>query len=157
MSEFEPLDIASRHCYLLEPQASSSKNFAVKLLRNMFKASELSGRNICWERGKDSVDPVRVAKINIRGYKFYPRSPFHHMNRKIFSRIAIRQWTHFWGSYHEKSRTSVTSLNKFFFEEEIAKFNNGKLTFWVGAEMNLIFLYIFFFCMQWYYFITRLS
>ena len=75
--EVEP---SSETLLLIRAQASSSKNFAVKLLRNMFKTSELRGRNICGLRGKQPVDPVRVANIKKCVFKFYPGSPYEQEN-----------------------------------------------------------------------------
>ena len=73
MQEVEP---SSETLLLVRAQASSSKNFAVKLLKNMFKTYELKGRNINGLRGKEPVDPVRVAKIKQYVQKFYPGSPY---------------------------------------------------------------------------------
>ena len=77
MPDVEP---SSETLLLIRAQASSSKNFAVKLLRNMFKTNELRGRNICGVRGKEPVDPVRVAKIKQYIQRFYPGSPYEQEN-----------------------------------------------------------------------------
>ena len=74
------VDPSSETLLLIRAQASSSKNFAVKLLRNMFKTCELRGRNICGVRGKEPVDPVRVAKIKQYIQRFYPGSPYEQEN-----------------------------------------------------------------------------
>ena len=74
--EVEP----SSETLLIRAQASSSKNFAVRLLRNMFKTSELRWRNICGLRRREPVDPVTVAKIKQCVLKWYPGSPYEQEN-----------------------------------------------------------------------------
>ena len=60
---------------LAREQASSSMNFAVRVLRQMLPTSELFGRNIAGVRGKQPVDPVKVSKIRALITQFYPASP----------------------------------------------------------------------------------
>ena len=60
---------------LTREQASSSMNFAVRVLRQMIPTGELLGRNIAGVRGKQAVDPAKVSKIKALVSQFYPASP----------------------------------------------------------------------------------
>ena len=56
----------------LRHQASSASSFAVKLVKQMFEASELIGRNISGVRGKKQLDIAKVNKIKEIVHQFYP-------------------------------------------------------------------------------------
>ena len=52
--------------------ASSSMNFAVRLLREFFLPGELKGKNVSGMRDKEQLDPARILKIKNYVYEFYP-------------------------------------------------------------------------------------
>ena len=59
----------------IRARASSSMNFAVRLLREFFMPVELKGKNVSGSRGKDQLDPARIQKIKNYVYEFYPTPP----------------------------------------------------------------------------------
>ena len=74
-SNHSECSISSDNLVQIRKGASSSKNFAVHLMREMFQHTELVGRNICGMRGKMQVDPSRVKKIKELMLQFYPTAP----------------------------------------------------------------------------------
>ena len=58
----------------LQAKSTSTMNFAVRLLRELFTREELIGRNISGVRGKDRVDPARIAIIKEIVFKIYRTS-----------------------------------------------------------------------------------
>ena len=61
--------------FAIRARASSSMNFAVRLLREFFMPVELKGKNVSGSRGKDQLDPARIQKIKNYVYEFYPTPP----------------------------------------------------------------------------------
>ena len=59
----------------LQAKSTSTMNFAVRLLREMFTREELLGRNLSGVRGKERVDPARVEIIKEIVFKIYRTSP----------------------------------------------------------------------------------
>jgi len=59
----------------IRARASSSMNFAVRLLREFFLPGELKGKNVSGMRGKEQLDPARILKIKNYVYEFYPTPP----------------------------------------------------------------------------------
>ena len=59
----------------IRARASSSMNFAVRLLREFFMPADLRGKNVSGMRGKDQLDPARIQKIKNLVYEFYPTPP----------------------------------------------------------------------------------
>ena len=59
----------------LRAQASSSMNFAVRLLRELCPTQELIGKNINGVRGKQAVEPNKVELIRTLVSRFYPSPP----------------------------------------------------------------------------------
>lgn len=59
----------------LQAKSTSTMNFAVRLLREMFTPEELLGRNLSGVRGKEKVDPARVEVIKEIVFKIYRTSP----------------------------------------------------------------------------------
>ena len=60
---------------VIRSEASSVKNFAVKVLREICTGQELVGRNICGVRGKQAVDPSKVEQIKGLVKRYYPAPP----------------------------------------------------------------------------------
>ena len=60
------------HVFYLRSKASSEKNFAVQLLRYIFKPQELEGRNVRGVQGKLPLDSVKLDKIQELLFKYYP-------------------------------------------------------------------------------------
>ncbi|XP_032243330.2 uncharacterized protein LOC116621573 isoform X2 [Nematostella vectensis] len=56
-------------------QANSMANFSVRLMRHLFKRSEMCGRNVRGARGKKPLDPERVKQIKFLIYRFYSVPP----------------------------------------------------------------------------------
>ena len=52
-------------------KASLSRNFAVQLIRHVFKPEELHNRNVRGVRGKLPLDPERINIIKEAVFKFY--------------------------------------------------------------------------------------
>ena len=69
------LPISRDELIALQAKSTSTMNFAVRLLRELFTREELIGRNISGVRGKDRVDPVRIAMIKEIVFKIYRTSP----------------------------------------------------------------------------------
>lgn len=59
----------------LQARSTSTMNFAVRLLRELFTRDELIGRNISGVRGKERVDPARIEIIKEIVFKIYRTSP----------------------------------------------------------------------------------
>lgn len=59
----------------LQARSTSTMNFAVRLLRELFSRDELIGRNISGVRGKERVDPARIEVIKEIVFKIYRTSP----------------------------------------------------------------------------------
>ena len=59
----------------LQARSTSTMNFAVRLLRELFTRDELIGRNVSGVRGKDRVDPARIEIIKEIVFKIYRTSP----------------------------------------------------------------------------------
>jgi len=59
----------------LQSRSTSTMNFAVRLLRELFSRNELIGRNIAGVRGKERVDPARIEIIKEIVFKVYRTSP----------------------------------------------------------------------------------
>lgn len=59
----------------LQARSTSTMNFAVRLLRELFTRDELIGRNISGVRGKERVDPTRIEIIKEIVFKIYRTSP----------------------------------------------------------------------------------
>lgn len=59
----------------IRARASSSMNFAVRLLREFFLPDELKGKNVSGMRGKEQLDTTRIDKIKNFVYEFYPTPP----------------------------------------------------------------------------------
>ena len=59
----------------LQAKSSSTMNFAVRLMREMFTLDELDGKNIAGARGKDRVDPNRVEIIKDIVFQVYRTLP----------------------------------------------------------------------------------
>lgn len=59
----------------LKTKSTSAKNFAVRLMRELFTKVELEGKNISGSRGKDQVDPERVKTIKELVFKMYNTLP----------------------------------------------------------------------------------
>jgi len=59
----------------LQAKSTSTMNFAVRLMREMFTLDELEGKNIAGARGKDRVDPNRVEIIKDIVFQVYRTSP----------------------------------------------------------------------------------
>lgn len=59
----------------LQSRSTSTMNFAVRLLRELFSRDELIGRNIAGVRGKERVDPARIEIIKEIVFKVYRTSP----------------------------------------------------------------------------------
>ena len=69
------LPISRDELIALQAKSTSTMNFAVRLLRELFTREELIGRNISGVRGKDRVDPTRIALIKEIVFKIYRTSP----------------------------------------------------------------------------------
>lgn len=69
------LPISRDELIALQAKSTSTMNFAVRLLREFFRPEELIGRNISGVRGKDRVDPARIAVIKDIVFKIYRTSP----------------------------------------------------------------------------------
>jgi len=69
------LPISRDELIALQAKSTSTMNFAVRLLRELFTREELIGRNISGVRGKDRVDPARIAIIKEIVFKIYRTSP----------------------------------------------------------------------------------
>ena len=69
------LPISRDELISLHARSNSTMNFAVRLLRELFTREELIGRNLSGVRGKDRVDPARVAIIKEIVFKIYRTSP----------------------------------------------------------------------------------
>ena len=69
------LPISRDEIISLHARSNSTMNFAVRLLRELFTRDELLGRNLSGARGKDRVDPARVAIIKQIVFKIYQTSP----------------------------------------------------------------------------------
>lgn len=59
----------------MQAKSTSTMNFAVRLMREMFTLDELEGKNISGARGKDRVDPNRVEIIKDIVFQVYRTSP----------------------------------------------------------------------------------
>lgn len=59
----------------LKTKSTSAKNFAVRLMRELFTKVELEGKNISGSRGKDQVDPERIKTIKELVFKMYNTLP----------------------------------------------------------------------------------
>lgn len=59
----------------IRARASSSMNFAVRLLREFFMPADLIEKNVSGMRAKDQLDPARIQKIKNLVYEFYPTPP----------------------------------------------------------------------------------
>ncbi|KAL9954792.1 hypothetical protein ACROYT_G042370 [Oculina patagonica] len=59
----------------MQAKSTSTMNFAVRLMRELFTLEELEGKNISGARGKDRVDPNRVEIIKDIVFKVYRTSP----------------------------------------------------------------------------------
>ena len=59
----------------LQAKSTSTMNFAVRLMREMFTLDELEGKNIAGARGKDRVDPNRVEIIKDIVFRVYRTLP----------------------------------------------------------------------------------
>ena len=68
------LPISRDELIALQAKSTSTMNFAVRLLRELFTREELIGRNISGVRGKDRVDPARIAVIKEIVFKIYRTS-----------------------------------------------------------------------------------
>ena len=68
------LPISRDELIALQAKSTSTMNFAVRLLRELFTREELIGRNISGVRGKDRVDPARIAIIKEIVFKIYRTS-----------------------------------------------------------------------------------
>jgi len=63
----------STECLMyLRSKASSDKNFAVQVVRHLFKPQELDGRNVRGVNGKLPLDSVKVEKVKELVFKYYP-------------------------------------------------------------------------------------
>lgn len=69
------LPISRDDLIALQAKSTSTMNFAVRLLRELFTREELIGRNISGVRGKNRVDPARIAIIKEIVFKIYRTSP----------------------------------------------------------------------------------
>ena len=67
--------ISQEQINFLKAKSTSFMNFAVQLLRALFKMEELEGKNISGSRGKDKVDPKRVEIIKQMVFKIYGTLP----------------------------------------------------------------------------------
>ena len=63
MSDDFNFPISQEELIMLQSKSSSTLNFSVHLLRELFTLEELKGKNISGSRGKDKVDPTRVEMI----------------------------------------------------------------------------------------------
>ena len=68
------LPISRDELIALQAKSTSTMNFAVRLLRELFTREELIGRNISGVRGKERVDPARIAIIKEIVFKIYRTS-----------------------------------------------------------------------------------
>ncbi|KAJ7357443.1 BEN domain-containing protein 3 [Desmophyllum pertusum] len=59
----------------MQAKSTSTMNFAVRLMRELFTLEELEGKNISGARGKDRVDPNRVEIIKEIVFQVYRTSP----------------------------------------------------------------------------------
>ena len=79
LSEMSPESTSSKlpheKLMTLRAQASSSMNFAVRLLRELCPTQELIGKNINGVRGKQAVEPNKVELIRTLVSRFYPSPP----------------------------------------------------------------------------------
>lgn len=69
------LPIPREDLIALQARSTSTMNFSVRLLRELFTREELVGRNISGVRGKERVDPARVEIIKQILFKIYRTSP----------------------------------------------------------------------------------
>lgn len=60
----------------LKTRSQSVGNFAVHLVREMFKPHELMSKNVSGTRNKNKLDPERVAKIRKYVFDMFPTSEF---------------------------------------------------------------------------------
>ena len=72
----------------LQAKSTSTMNFAVRLLREMFTREELLGRNLSGVRGKERVDPARVEIMKEIVFKIYRTSP---SDRNYCGDTAVKQ------------------------------------------------------------------
>ncbi|KXJ06482.1 hypothetical protein AC249_AIPGENE4632 [Exaiptasia diaphana] len=56
----------------LSKEASSDRNFAVKLVRKLFNKEELEGRNVRGVQGKQPLDPARISNIKQAISRYFP-------------------------------------------------------------------------------------
>ena len=79
LSEMSPESTSSQlpheRLMVLRAQASSSMNFAVRLLRELCPTQELIGKNINGVRGKQAVESNKVELIKTLVSRFYPSPP----------------------------------------------------------------------------------
>ena len=66
------LPIRQEDLFAVRAKASSSKNFAVQLIRCLFKPEELQNRNIRGVGGQLPLDPERLDVIKDAVFKYYP-------------------------------------------------------------------------------------
>ena len=69
------LPITQGRLIVLKARSTSTMNFSVHLLRELFTKEELEGRNISGLRGKNKVDPERVDMIKEMVFKSYNTEP----------------------------------------------------------------------------------
>ena len=69
------IPISRENIIALQTKSNSTKNFAVRLLRELFTKEELEGKNISGSRGKDQVDPERIMIIKEIVFKMYHTQP----------------------------------------------------------------------------------
>lgn len=77
MSDDFNFPISREKLIILQSKSSSTKNFSVHLLRELFTLEELEDKNISGSRGKDKVDPTRVEMIKEIVFKVNGTEPSH--------------------------------------------------------------------------------
>ena len=69
--------ISQEKLIMLKSKSSSTMNFSVHLLRELFTLEELEGKSILGSRSKDKVDPTRVEIIKELVFKVDNTEPSH--------------------------------------------------------------------------------
>ncbi|XP_028399454.1 uncharacterized protein LOC114522879 [Dendronephthya gigantea] len=97
----------------LKARSQSVGNFAVHLVREMFKPHELAAKNVSGTRNKDKLDPERVAKIRKYVFELFPTTEM--MEEKVWSdcRKAIDEFLRRPNKRKNQDRLSGDALDQF--------------------------------------------
>ena len=58
----------------VKQKACSETNFVVRLFRKLFTEEEMINKNVSGKKGKEALDPVRIAQIQDCYFRMYPYS-----------------------------------------------------------------------------------